>query len=447
MPGPSRRRFLRHTGAALTAAGIVAGPVTASHGRARTSAFDSARDGFGFRNWAAGDGSFREHRHGNVSETEIQATIKSSWRSLLGDDLGVKTWSSPFVRSVARQLYVSVNQQTATNGHCFGLVFAAQQYHEDPETLPLSAESASDLTHPAAPLDDRSREPVGELVDLFHNTQTLSPWSWLGRRQLVMPRQINLRRELSALQEALAEFGTATITLVELGNRTYHQVLVYGARKRGSTVQLLVYDPNFPARYYQRNELTINVDTARDPVQMQPFRAYDRFVFNRHERRVAASGAKAALVIDRAVIERLSRLVLFLVDSDDLDLVVRDPNGSPVGRDTARTMNRERTEYSRVRYRYGAPAGDYRITVLGRSETDYNLSALAAARDGSLIDTERSARIEPGETHEYVATIPEEPDRAAKLRRDGGGNDLLALGVGALSAGAGAAAYRYYRRL
>lgn len=462
----SRRRLLRRVGTVVGSAGVL-GAVASNRARAsartddptrgvgrasrraprNASTFDPARDAFGFRNWAVDNGVYGEHHHETVSEREIQATIRSSWRKLVGDDLGVKTWSNAFVRGIARQLYVSVNQQTASNGHCFGMAFATQQYAEKPETLPLSAETASELKHPAAPVEDPSREPAGELIDLYHNTQTLNPWSWIGRRKLGMPKRIDVGRETEALQAAIDEFGTATLTLVELGNRNFHQVLVYGYRTQGSTVEFLVYDPNFPASYYTANELTIDVDTGRTPAQMVPFRNYDRFVFSRHDRRLLESGTSAALVIGQELADWLSRLVMFLVDSDDLDLVVRDPNGKPVERDTARVMNRDPTEFSRVRYRYGAPSGEYRVAIVGRAKTSYNLSALAADRDGSLIDAERGATIDPGDTHEYVATIPESSNEPASIRRDhDDASGLVTLGVGTLSAGAGAAAYRYYRR-
>ena len=161
---------------------------------------------------------------------------------------------------VARQLYVAVNQLSATNGHCYGMVFTAQRYYENPDSIPLGRESASRLAHPEK--STGGREPaVGSDIDHYQNKQFLSPYSWLGRRRAYGLGDIDYRAEVATITAAVGEYGTAGITVFNPNSLYSHQVLVYGYERDAEGITFRIYDPNVPAPDYARGGTrTLRVD-------------------------------------------------------------------------------------------------------------------------------------------------------------------------------------------
>jgi hypothetical protein len=453
--GVSRRDVLGRL-VALPAAGLAVGSAAATP---TAEPFDPARHAFGFVNWATSDPVFPEHDHLAVSEAQIRRTIKRDWRQPLDNvlDLNVADVSDAFLDALALQVYVSANQLSATNGHCYGMSYVAQQYYEEPETVPLGRRFASEFTAPTDPVDDPDTEPVGAEIDLYQTSQVFDFRAWLGRRAMFRPEWIDYEAQLQNLIEVLDYFGTAGITVFNPTEGFSHQVLAYGYERVSGGVRILIYDPNIHARWYAGGDrrLTIDVDLGEEvvvhPYKPSPDIRYDEFIFNRYERTLASrKRPDPPAAIDRSPGElrnALGRVAVFTVDDPEVALSVVAPDGKPVQRDRARYMDRQRSSVHAVRYRYGAPAGRYRITVTGRAETDYTLETHAASFEGTLLDARETASIEPSEVHRYVADVPEATADGGALTLDGGDADRWLVGVGGAAVGAlGVGAYKHLRR-
>lgn len=464
----SRRGFLGGLSATAVTA-TLGGRARAVVGRPRVRGdaehgFDPASHGFGFVNWSSSSTRFPEHDHDAVTEAEIRTAILDGWGGPLRR-VGIDLAASPeLVETIARQVYVSANQLSASNGHCYGMTYAAQRYFERPDEVPLGRPSASAFSHPEVPVDAPGKGPVATDVDALQTSQLLDPNAWIGRRGLLAPELIDLGRQLGNLRAVLDDYGTAGITLVDSSSARSHQVLAYDARRRNGRTDVAIYDPNQPASDYEDGPrtLTLGRDVGGTPddsadgegtdggVRMVPYGEYDTFLFNSRERIADARGeatpAPAFGVPAARLADLLRRPAVFTVDSSAVRLVVLDPTGRPLGRDWATFVDRARTPVHGLRYRYGASGGRYRVLVAGRADADYRLRVDAAASGGALLRESVDASIRAGEVHHYEAHVPSTPDDSGALRRvDDWSRELLA-GAGALALGAVGGAYLLGRR-
>lgn len=431
----TRRGYL--TSLAAAGLGVVTG-----RGRATAERFDPGRQGFGFANWAPDDGRYPDHDHEAVSPGDVERVIRERWADpfSLSLDVDVESLPSSLLTAIARQLYVSAVQASASNGHCWGMVFTAQHYFETPGAVPAGAETASDLEHPMAPLSNPRRHPVSDDVDDFQLSQVLDADAWIGRRGILNPGWIDLARQVRNLERAVSEFGTATMTLVDPADRSSHLVLAYDVTTRGSTTEVAVYDPNYRARRYRnRGARTITL-TREGGVSMQPYDGYGTFLYNDRERIVAARGRAApapAFDLPRSALrDELLSVAVFLLDSSDARLTVVDPDGRPVRRDRAPFATRGASRYHQMRYRYNPPAGRYHAVVAARAATDATFSVLAADRAGELVRAERSTFLEAGERSRFAVDVPDSGDGSGTVERT---ESLPEWVVGAGGAAVGAA--------
>ncbi|SDM54205.1 hypothetical protein SAMN04487949_2014 [Halogranum gelatinilyticum] len=456
---PTRRRFLGSVAALPAVAGGLSavGDVRARRSVA-ASRFDPAVDGLGFRNWSTADLTFPEHDHTQVSETEIRRTIKRDWKDPLESlfDVSVNGLPSALINTIAEQLYVTANQLSSTNGHCYGMVFTAQQYFEQPETVPFDVDAPSEVAHPETPTDDPDYGPVADEIDLYQTSQALNLHAWFGRRNLLVPQWIDYERQLENLTAVVDDRGTAGITVFDPATKLAHQVLVYGYETETDGVRLYVYDPNFAAQFYERwanrQAASIYVDTSGDRPSVEPYKTgfrgpgyesfdgFSEFVYNRLDRVIRSqsdpSPHLAAGVSARDLRERLLALTLFKTDTSDVSLAVVAPDGTPVTRIRSQAMDRRRTAYHETRYRYGAPAGDYRVVVTGERDTEYTLETKAADTDGELLASAVTTAIEAGQTHTYTVTVPESPGGDSAVERGVDGlPDWLKLAAAAVAGG------------
>lgn len=450
MCGVDRRSFLRAVPGAFFASTFAE---TVRAQEPSRDDFDPAIHAFGFQNWSTAVPTFPEHDHDAVTEAQVSRVIRSDWEDPLDQALGINVprLAKPLVDAIATQVYVSANQFSATNGHCFGMVYAAQQYYEQPETMPFEETIASDLTNPAAPLDSPAA-PVGSEIDLFQVSQVLNPHAWLGRRGIVRPTWIDLDRQVDNVAAVLAEYGTAGIMLIDHGSFYSHQVLAYEYDRSGSTSRIWIYDPNRPASWYGKgNETVLTITHSEDGAQMEPYGEYETVIFNRHDRLGAATddepASTPALNRDSDRLGDLFRLATFLVDDPAVCLSVIDPAGEPVERDESTFMDRTATEYHSMRYSYDAESGEYTVSVVAREPTTYTLTIEAAAPDGELFLTQQRAAIDAGETHEYTVSIPDSPDGDGSIDRVQSRPWPAVIGGAAGGAAIGAIGYGSYRYL
>lgn len=447
--GLDRRRFLARVGAAGLAgtAGVRAAGRGAATGSSRTASpddpFDPTVHAFGFRNWSTRGELFPDHAHDSVTRDEVRRTVERNWTGpLLALTTGPTSTSLPssLVEAVSTQVYVSANQLSATNGHCYGMSFAAQSYYERPDRIPLDRPSASAFAGPTEPFDGEA-EPVADEIDLYQTAQLLDVEAWLGRRALVQPSSIDYRRELDAVKRRVDADGTASVTLLSGTSRRYHQVLVYDYRRRGGGTDLLAYDPNYGARTYRtdagRAARRIRVSTADSPATVS-YDGYDGFVVNRADRRIrlridpddeesrANGGGGRGLFPMLAVTMR----------APAGSLSVFDPEGRPVLRDRAAFMNESAAGGAALRYRYGAEPGDYRIVVAAARDTPYTLDVRSAGLDGKLLSTSREGHLDAGEARTFRASISGPGEGELSTTGEGPVDDLGASTLAALVGGA-----------
>jgi hypothetical protein len=172
---------------------------------------------------------------------------------------------------------------------------------------------------------------------------------------------------------------------------------------------------------------------------MVPYGRYRHLLFNRYDRIEQATGRAEAsplqhLAIDRATLrDSLFPLVVVLSDTADATLTVIAPDGEELDRLRSTHMDRSRGDHARVRRRYGAEPGTYRIGVYGAATTEYELTAIAVEADGVLVDETRSGAVEAGEHHTYGLTVPAET--TGSLQRDGRSGLGPALVGGAAAGG------------
>ncbi len=419
----------------------------------RRDGFDPAIHGFGFRNWSTREPTYPEHDHEEVAEEQVRRVVGQRWSEPARTAMSVEVLGLPnaLLDAIGKQIYVSVNQQSATNGHCYGMVFAAQQYYENPATLPFDRAVASELTHPEEPVGESDAAPVSKEIDLYQLTQFLNIHSWIGRRSMVHPEWIRYETQIDRVTSVLDEFGTAGITLFNAGSRLAHQVLVYDYRRDSDVTRLLVYDPNYAASRYARAESprTVEIDTSGDRPTVRRYNdTYDEFVFNRRDRVVAAQSAPVPSTLVERSGDRLRDamfcLALFLVDSPDVSMTVVGPDDRPLRRDEATYMDRGAGAYSRMRYRYGFSPGTYRVRVVGDLATEYTLEALVSDHEAARLDATASRSIDAGEVHRYTAEIPE--TGSGSLDFDSGSPPWV-TGVAGMGVGVGVAVggYRYLR--
>jgi hypothetical protein len=116
----NRRSVLGLLAAGPLAAGVARAGRASRNGDARPDAFDPNVHGFGFPNWSTAVPTFPDHDHDAISETQIQRTIRRRWRDpmdrLLDADVGALP--DALIDTIAKQLYVTANQFSGTNGHC-----------------------------------------------------------------------------------------------------------------------------------------------------------------------------------------------------------------------------------------------------------------------------------------------------------------------------------------
>lgn len=393
----SRRSFLAaaSVGAFASVVPFVSRSDAGGHATAETAEFDPSRHGFGFRNWRVRDGPYPG------GDADPEGEFLDRW-----DEPFRRAFDSPLAsmpnrlrEALARHAREGLFETTRTNGYCYGMVFAAQQYFERPGTLPGGFESASEVVHPDAPLSV-PETPVLDDVVSYHTAQYLDFYAWFGRYALTRPAWIDPEEELRGLTAAVDRYGTAGITLVSSTSVRSHQVLVYDYDRRRDGVNLAVYDPNYAATAYGSRRPTIRIDTTGTEPTLVPvdlgagYDRFDRFLHNEYDRRIRAGyGDRApSLAAPSEALDEVLGRALFVGIEGPVRAVITDPTGRRV----------DRTEGGRaLHYRYGASTGSYSLRAVGEADGEYSIDVYAGGHGGDLLEETVEATIAAGETHRY----------------------------------------------
>lgn len=451
-PRITRRRLLASTAALPGLSGVV-GAATPD-ARSESDRFAAVEHAYGFRNWSTKDQYFDAPE--DPHRSAIRERIRSEWRqqakTTLGRHLDVGSFSAPLVDAIATQLREAVVQRAGTNGHCYGMVLTAQRYFERPETIPVDRASAAEIEDPTVPIG-APETPVYDEIVRRQADQFLRFRVWLGRRALLYRNWIDTGAVLSDVMSVIDAFGTAPLLLFN-DTQLSHLVLAYGYEDRDDEVKLSIYDPNLPAPAYHERTPALYFERG-DALSMQPYRKYTGVLFNQYDRIEEATDRETATPLDHLTVgrqrlrEAVAPLALVATTAADVDLVVTAPDGTEIERIHGTHIDRGRGKYGRMRARYGAEPGTYRVRVFGSDAARYELRALVADVDGGVVDATRRARVQAGAVHEYDLVIPAEGEgRLTRVgTRFGGRTSVDLLGAGAVGAGVGALGYRAIDRL
>lgn len=428
-------------------------------GGGTTMKYDPATHGFGFQNW--GTGQYDDHDHLSISRDEARRAIQA-WNEPLGEyfDTSLAPVPESTLDLMALVMYVAVNQGTATNGHCYGMVYTSQEYFESPSSIPVEVESPAEIEDPVRP--DGSPEPVADDIDQYHVTQLLNFGAWSSIIYLNSDREIDYGEQAAHIMDVIDSRGTAGLGLtMDYNSLGGHQILGYDYEpadadpRNGEEVTFSFYDPNDPARVYDDQELTIDVR----PGDAQPVQIYNGW--NRLLHVATGTDINPALLAFQgtgSILEFLfDNLVAFFTQSP-----VRMKATLPDGRTVQRQVENESsgpTEYEGMLFVPDAPEGEVDLELTGTGDGEYTLEAHSAGLDGVRMDETYTGTISRGNRHRFSATVPESAEESGSLEHvetvegtlddggDGGGDDDGFPIWIPLVGGAGVSGYAGYRYL
>jgi len=202
--------------------------------------FDQTVHGFGFTNWG-GDAVWPGHNHNWIARTDVNQFMEETFIPNLEDaDIPVPDSVSPVLTAL---LYAFLKPQAVTDGHCYGMVFAAQEYFRDSDVIPVpDADTAGDITSPAA-----NGDAVGGDIDFYQTTQALDIDTILAMFTLDHKALIDYGAILDEVRSTLADGKVLPLGLSSADGEAKHQVLAYGMKEGDGEVEIYVYDPRSPA--------------------------------------------------------------------------------------------------------------------------------------------------------------------------------------------------------
>jgi outer membrane protein assembly factor BamB len=203
--------------------------------------FDPSVHELGFSNWSSGYNTYPTHDHSSISQDEVSQAVTDSFIPDLEDgDTPVPDFAATLLTAV---LYPLINSQAATNGHCYGMTYASQEYYNS--GVPVTGvPTANDILTPGVDGD-----VVGSDIDFYHNTQVLDTDAVTPLLMLcvfdIAPD--DYEAVLNDIQDMIEDQGTAPLSLSESGEEVGHQVLAYDVTDSAAgQTEVHVYDPSSP---------------------------------------------------------------------------------------------------------------------------------------------------------------------------------------------------------
>lgn len=270
----NRRRLL-----ALTAGGF--GLPLLPTADASQDEFDPTVHGFGFRNWSGttgtgADGEEFSYEPAELTLEEVREEITENWETAL---------SSAQEAILTRIVYSWIGGNAATNGHCYGMVLAAEAYFREPDELPASVDSASEIPRPTDDYDD-----VGDRIRRLQSAQLLrlEPYwfGFLGLRWGLADHDTSLAQ----LTDAIDATGTAGVSLD--GEANAHQVLAHDYERTVNVTRVKLYDPTFAAVEHDGDDGPWILSVEHDTGEVREMReGYDEFLYHDPEMDLQTAGA------------------------------------------------------------------------------------------------------------------------------------------------------------
>jgi hypothetical protein len=398
------------------------------------STFDPTVHGFGFDNYDNPDVDFGE----------VFSVVQDSLITRL-QSLEIHT-STGIVPALAGLVYTGL-EGGFTNGHCLGMSFTARDYYNNglpeipnydpPHGRPV--QTAADIVD--NPETTPTLEPVETDIDLTQNTQGFDS-TYLFRYIAVNAGSatgvgsVNHRAVLSAVQQDVKDGTPAPVTLANT-IQSGHQVLAYdiepsaqnGHIDESTLVDVFIYDPNDPAA---ENQMTFFRSRPGDPFELEydspPIGGptYNQAVyvedidpdfqlFRDGETRDGFETALSAGVENFISVGAMS----------PVELEVTGPDGEPLQRVDANTEAlAAETGYDELHFGFGVSPGEYTIQVTGTGSGEYTIEVQGGSGDGGRINDSYTDTIQPNETTQLNATLPEESDNQGEVSPSEDGRGL-----------------------
>ncbi len=332
--------------------------------------FDPAVHGFGFSNWAGDTGADADGEQFNyepvdVTKEEVQRAIENSWTTAL---------SRARESLMTRIVYSWIGGNAATNGHCYGMAFSAEEYFETQSELPHGVDAASEIPRPT----DRYGG-VGDRVRKFQTSQILRAepfwFAFLGFRWGLADQ----RESLDQLTNAIDATGSAGLALNGEGNA--HQVLAYGYERTDDVTDVSIYDPNYQATDHIDSDdvWMLSVDRESGDV-LEIGDGYDEFLY--HHPEMDLSVADRLIGGRDHVLNKLSDAVFLGLESGGT-LNIDAVEDALVDRPAAEYADSNGAPYADAAVVLGS-LEEFEISIDGEAGTEYSLDAFGL-RDGDPV--------------------------------------------------------------
>ncbi|AXG09651.1 hypothetical protein [Haloplanus rubicundus] len=411
------------------------------------SDFDPAIHGFGFQNWS-GEGEFNPpHNHETIAEDTFNTQFEQEWLPELKQNTSLPLPAS-IATQIADALYETLRQgpeNVYSDGHCFGMCLAAQQYFENgvPDTLPAEISAAADIPRPTGEYAD-----IGGEIDELHRSHALNSNTAVEMKQFLSPNSsqnetaYDAEKEIEAIRSAIKQNGTALIGIGSSPSTSpddsyLHQLVGYNVEVEGESLEsadtayIDVYDPNYEADYYTTNSQRLEIDISQ-PTDMPLVNNDGKGYIFRYQRFALVgprrTDFRGAVIFTSKlwgdylenVLENILGGYMIIWANSPVRINATAPDGTQLAHPDEPV---DEIPPSEIVYLSEAPAGDYEIEVEGIGTGDYMLNIKSSIKDGGQIDKQVIREITEDETQMLTATIPENPDEEGTIS-EGRGSEL-----------------------
>lgn len=412
-----------------------------------TGGFDPAAHGFGFFNWAGDhgitvDGEPFEYRRETIDRDMVTNAITEDW----------SYEANEIVQSiVSRVIYTYVSTQAATNGHCYGMIHAADEFFNNPERLPNSVDSASEIPKPT-----NDYEEVGDLITQYQTSQIISTESvWIVNNAL-RNDDVDTELSLDELMTEIDETNTAGVGLYHTNSEEggLHAVLAYDYERVGDRVIVYVYEPNVPAVNGEAvSENYESLQAAEEPLTKFEVNATTGEMIGEYEtpaglayNRWAYSDPGLSLSVTESLAGSTESFFkqftqgLFIGLNSPATIEIESPDETTVRTITTEDVDSVEADYREAGYVLNAPPAEYDITIVGTGSGGYTLELFGVQNSEVVTEELVTGTIAEDESHSVQLRMGETSEETSVETTDDeaflfGLSQTHLAGVGAISLG------------